>query len=539
MDRASADPLHSTPGVYLRELLQKAVDAIAARRAVDPSAQASVVIEPAEQAGGTFRITDTGVGLTEPEVLLLGAALPACFLVAAEVRVLTRSVRGGGTVDWTGYPDGRYELRAAVEELSEPGTTVSLVPRPRMRHWLAERAVRDLAAHYGSLLPVEVTVAGSRITDGEPPWLRRYDEPSERAAALSEYAEREFGFTPFDVVDLDVPAAGLGGVAFVLPTADPAGRAGHRVYLHRMLLADGGPQLLPPWAGFARCVVDTTQLRPTASREALYEDVLLTSTRQALAAQLRNWLLRLEPAALHGFLQAHHRGVLALAREDDAVLRLLDGSWPLETNFGPQTLADLRRHDEEILYTRSVDAFRDVAAVAAVQGVTLVNSGDGGAEVLRRVAELDATVKVRELEPSELLPTVEPPEPATAQRLRAFVRVAEGVLRRQRCAVVPAEFDPPEVPALYRPADGPQGVRGSSPGRGVGAGPPQLRPQLLLNLRNPLVRTVTELSDPNLAGLGVQALYGQALLQGHQPLRPEDSVLLTRVLSGLLTRGVS
>lgn len=502
MDRAAADPLHSSPGVYLRELLQIAVDAISARRAVEPSAQASVVIEPAEQAGGTLRITDTGAGLTEPEVRELGAALPACFLVAAEVRVLTRSLRGGGTVDWTGYPDGRCEVRAAVEELSEPGTTVSLVPRPRMRHWLAERAVHDLARHYGSLLPVDVTVAGSRITGD---------------VLDAAYAEREFGFTPFDIVDLDVPAAGLTGVAFVLPTADPAG---HRVYLRRMLLADGVPQLLPPWAGFARCVVDTTQLRPTASREALYEDVLLTSTRLALAAQLRNWLLRLEPPALHDFLQVHHRGVLALAREDDAMLRLLDGSWPLETNFGPQTLADLRRHDEEILHTPNVDAFRDLAAVAAVQGVTLVNSGDGGAEVLRRVAELDATVKVRELEPSELLPTVEPPEPATAQRLRAFVRVAEGVLRRQRCAVVPAEFDPPEVPALYRPADGP-------------------RPQLLLNLRNPLVRTVTALSDPNLAGLGVQALYGQALLQGHRPLRPEDSLLLTRVLSGLLTRGVS
>lgn len=504
MDRAAADPLHSSPGVYLRELLQNAVDAIAARRAVDPSAQASVVIEPAEQAGGTLRVTDTGAGLTEPEVRELAAALPACFLVAAEVRVLTRSVHDGRTVDWTGFPDGRFEVRAAVEELSEPGTTVSLVPRPRMRHWLAERAVRDLAQHYGSLLPVDVTVAGSRITGD---------------VLDAAYAEREFGFTPFDIVDLHVPAAGLAGVAFVLPTADLAGRAGHRVYLHRMLLADGVPQLLPPWASFARCVVDTAQLRPTASREGLYEDVLLTSTRLALAAQLRNWLLRLEPPVLHDFLQVHHRGVLALAREDDAVLRLLDGSWPLETNFGPQTLADLRRHDEEILHTPNVDVFRDLAAVAAVQGVTLVNSGDGGAEVLQRVAELDATVKVRELEPSELLPTVEPPEPATAQRLRAFVRVAEGVLRRQRCAVVPAEFDPPEVAALYRPADG--------------------EPQLLLNLRNPLVRTVTELSDPNLAGLGVQALYGQALLQGHRPLRPEDGVLLTRVLSGLLTRGVS
>ena len=60
---------------------------------------------------------------------------------------------------------------------------------------------------------------------------------------------------------------------FILPTpVNPAARAGHRVYLKRMLLAESAEGLLPDWAFFARCVVDATELRPTASREALYED---------------------------------------------------------------------------------------------------------------------------------------------------------------------------------------------------------------------------------------------------------------------------
>ena len=85
-----------------------------------------------------------------------------------------------------------------------------------------------------------------------------------------------------------------------VPT-NPASRAGHRVYLKRMLLAESAEGLLPEWAFFARCVVDATELRPTASREALYEDGLLESVREALGDQLRGWLVRLSTTSRSGW----------------------------------------------------------------------------------------------------------------------------------------------------------------------------------------------------------------------------------------------
>ena len=60
-----------------------------------------------------------------------------------------------------------------------------------------------------------------------------------------------------------------------------------------MLLSESVEGLLPEWAFFARCVVDSTELRPTASREALYDNSLLADTREAIADQLRGWLVRL------------------------------------------------------------------------------------------------------------------------------------------------------------------------------------------------------------------------------------------------------
>ena len=97
---------------------------------------------------------------------------------------------------------------------------------------------------------------------------------------------------------------GLRGAGFVLPqAANPAEGSRHRVYLKGMLLSDAAAGLLPDWAFFVRCVIDADGLRPTASREALYEDETLAVVREKLGEQIRDWLTRLAgggPAAAGG-----------------------------------------------------------------------------------------------------------------------------------------------------------------------------------------------------------------------------------------------
>ena len=44
-------------------------------------------------------------------------------------------------------------------------------------------------------------------------------------------------------------------------------KSGHRIYLKQMLLTERGDTLLPQWAFFLRCFLNTRGLRPTASRE--------------------------------------------------------------------------------------------------------------------------------------------------------------------------------------------------------------------------------------------------------------------------------
>lgn len=127
--------LYSSPKVYLRELLQNAVDAITARRAEEPDAPARVRLFAAE---GRLRVEDSGVGLTEDDVHSLlatigrsskraeglqdvrsdflgqfGIGLLACFVVAERIRVVSRSARtpDAPPVEWTARDDGSYTVR--------------------------------------------------------------------------------------------------------------------------------------------------------------------------------------------------------------------------------------------------------------------------------------------------------------------------------------------------------------------------------------------------------------------------------------------
>jgi molecular chaperone HtpG len=555
--------LYASPRVYVRELLQNAVDAItAAGRTGDGLATI-------ETGGGELRIADNGIGLTEAQVHELlatigrsskrddlgfarheflgqfGIGLLSCFLVADEIRVHTRRA-GSPAVLWTGHSDGSYDVAPGPER--EPGTTVTLRQRHGAEQWLTGQTVRGLAALYGSLLPIEITVDGTGVTEGRAPW-------SAGRRALIAYAQETLGFTPFDVIELDVPSAGLKGAAFVLPTpVNPATRGGHRVYLKRMLLAENVEGLLPDWAFFARCVVDSTELRPTASREALYDDGLLEETRDAIAEQLRGWLVRLsqtDPHRLAEFLHIHHLGVKALALHDDEMLRLVEQWWPMETNTGQTTLAEFRARHGLVRYAATLDEFRQLAAVAAAQDVAVVNAGyTYDVQIIERLPVLDRAILVERLEPTDLSTRFESVDPQTELRLRPFLSAAQRRLDRLGCEVVLRSFEPASLAALYlvtRSAAFHEELQNSREKAddlwgGVldalaDSGPPD-RPQLVLNHRNPLVRRVSVLGDPDLVSLAVEALYGQALLLGYHPIRPADAALLNTSFLGLISKAV-
>jgi molecular chaperone HtpG len=567
--------LYGSPRVYIRELLQNAVDAITARRSAEPDGvDHLIVIEPPDVTGdGTLRVHDTGIGLTAAQVHELlatigrsskrdelgfarheflgqfGIGLLSCFVVADEIEVLTRSA-GSPTVRWVGFADGRYEVSEPVDQRPAQGTTVILRPRRDAEMWFAGPTVTELARLYGSMLPFRIQVGSDDTITKEPPWLS-----PDRSRALRDYAREHVGVDPFDMVELAVPEAGLVGVAYVLPVpSSPLAKGAHRVYLKRMLLAENASGLLPDWAFFARCVVDTTELRPTANREALYEDGLLETVREALGDQLRGWLVRLaarDPRRMADFLSIHRLGVKGLALHDDEMLRLVDQWLPVETNVGELTLAEFRARHGVLRYSPTLDEFRQLAGLAAAQDVALINGGYVyDADIIERLPLLDNSIRVERLDPTDLATRFDSIDPGIELGLRPFLTAAQRAMDPLGCEVVLRAFEPSGMAATYL-LDRDAAYRGDlrrtrDRADALWAGvldalderARDVRPQLVLNYRNPLVRRVTTLAQPELVGVAVEALYGQALLLGYHPIRPADAALLNRSFLSLLARAV-
>jgi molecular chaperone HtpG len=577
--------LYTSPQVYARELLQNAVDAITAVRQDDAEAAphtGRIAIASSETTGdSSLTISDNGIGLSEDQVHELlatigrsskrdelgftrheflgqfGIGLLSCFMVSDAIEVTTRRA-GEPTVLWRGRSDGGYEVEPAPadRQREEVGTTVTLRPRPGCEHLLTRRAVTELVTHYGAHLPYPVTVDGETVTGGPAPWDRPEGETAAaRRARLEAYCEEVFGFAPFDVVDIADAEAGLRGVAFVLPVpANPAVPAAHRVYLKQMLLSERAERLLPEWAFFVRCAVDTAELRPTASREALYEDSLLETTKDALGEQLRGWLVRLsmqEPARLRAFLRVHHLGVKALALHDDEMLRLVTEFWPMETNVGPLTLAEFTDRYGLLRFTPLLDEFRQLAPVAAAQGLAVVNAGYVyDTELIDRLATVDRQLEVEQLRAADLTTHLERLDAAEEQALAPALAGADRVLARLGCDLLVRSFEPSGLPTLYLLDDDTAfqlDVRGAREqvdetwaailGNFQSAAEP--RPRLVLNHRNPLSRQVLTLAEPELQAMCLEGLYVQALLLGHHPLRPADTAALNQSFIGLIGRAIA
>ncbi|MFD0903315.1 HSP90 family protein [Actinomadura sediminis] len=556
--------LYSSPRVYVRELLQNAVDAMTARgTGTDAAGGAAPILF--ETADGELRVRDSGIGLTEPQVHELlatignsskrdglglarhdflgqfGIGLLSCFLVADEIEVVTRSaaVPDAAAVVWRGHADGHYTV--APGRRDEPGTTVTLRARRDFGHWLEASTVRELVRHYGALLPCDVRVDGERVTEATPPWERGRDE-------LLGYGTRVLGAVPFDAVELAVPEAGLRGAAFVLPyESDPSERAAHRVYLKRMLLGDRVESVLPEWAFFVRCVVDAGELRPTASREQLYDDDLLAVTRERLGDALRSWLVRLaatDPERMRDFLKVHYRGVMALAVHDTEMLRIVDEQVPFETSEGTVTLAELRARHRSIRYTPRVEEFRQLSGIAAAQGIALVNGGYVyHVDILNRLRRLDPDLDVRRLEPSELATRFGPVGPGVEFAARDFLVAARRALAGAGCEPLLRSFSPASLPVVYLDGD-PGGHGADAAADGVWAEltdtgePERAGPRLVFNHRNPIVARLTSTPNVRVVELSVEALYGYALLTGNRPLRPDDVAGVNRAFLGLVEHAV-
>lgn len=581
--------IYSSPQIYVRELLQNGVDAILARRYVEPRHEGAIRIRMLDDAEGgqpSLVFEDNGIGLNEEEIHQFlatigqtskrgdlaeqrtdyigqfGIGLLSCFVVSDEIVVVTRSAKDDAarTMEWRGRADGTYSIKSLEEEI-EPGTRVQLRCKAGSEEYFKPQAVRRMARHYGSLLPYPITLAEgdgapAHINEEQPPWKRTFADAEAERAAYLEYGRETFEMTFFDYVPLRSQVGDVQGVAFVLPFSPSlATKRTHKVYLKNMLVSENAEGLLPDWAFFVKCVVNANELRPTASRESFYEDEALSLTRAALGRSLRAYLIELaeeQPQRLQKLISLHMLSIKALAVDDDEFYQLFIDWLPFETNAGQMTLGEYKRQNRVLRYVPNLDQFRQIARVAASQSLVVVNAGYvHDADLLAKHFDVFPATPIEIVDSTRLMHSFEFLTLDEQESTADFTRFADRVLRPFNCATEIRRFSPRELPALYNASSEVNFYRSVEQAREISDSlwsnvlgnltrelPGDAFASLCFNYDNPLIYKLSRMRDETLLQLSIQMLYVQSLLLSHRPLNAKEMSLLNDGLLGLLEWGV-
>ncbi|MDR2114012.1 MAG: HSP90 family protein [Bifidobacteriaceae bacterium] len=573
--------IYSSPRVYLRELLQNAVDAISARRELEPNHPEAphwrIQVRPLTAETGELTVRDDGIGLTHEEAAELlatvgttskrdildfpredylgqfGIGLLSCFMVADEIRVVSRSARGDAPIEWCGNSNGSFTLRT-LEEPVAVGTTVHLRPRFDGGEWVAPALVAQLATEFGQYLPVPVWVGPKQTaqTINQPAvFLDAKADPAQVASLGQDLV----GSAPLAVIPLSCPETGTAGVGFVLPFA-PAPGAGPttRLYLGRMLVSERADRVLPDWAFFVRACINSTGLAPTASREDLVQDYKLELTREALGRDIKRWLTSASttPVFEH-FLAVHEAGLKQMVLYDQELARLVTGYLSLETSLGRRKIEQLVRDHKRLRYTRTVEEFRQVVGIGA-EGDPVINGGYTWDSDLAQLLTSLYGLEVSEVDLLAELDQLDPPPPDDRTTALDLQRRAGTALQGRDCEVVVRLMSGPRLPAfivadpeLFRRLDRSRASEVASPlwrevlsftGAQAEAHSRlggKAASRLCLNWGNDAVRALARVPDGAVFDRCTQLLYTQAQLASQRPVSVADRKLLASALSELVT----
>jgi molecular chaperone HtpG len=572
-----SDHLYSSPEVYIRELLQNAVDAIVARKKV---------MEPSEDSdyegnihvfleNGTLRFIDNGVGLKEEEIHKFlsiigesskkqlkesdlrsdyigkfGIGLLSCFMVSNEITVITKSVLSDDAFIWVGKPDGTYTLET-YEEGHDAGTEIILSPKEDSQYYFKYETVRDLLMHYGLILPYPIYLSDgnnkAKLTPPVLPWDKENVDKNE----LMQYGLIMFGTAFLDAVVLKSETGAATGVAYILPySVQASSQQTHLIYLKNMLLTEKGEDILPQWAFFTRCIINAQNLRPTASRESFYNDEILEKTREELGKCIINHLIKLSwenSVLFNNFLEIHDIALRGIACSDDEIFDTFIDKLYFHTTKGYLTGEQIRNSGENLVYADTTE-FKHLSQIFMSQNRLLINIGYiYSMELLEKFAE-KYELTLEKVDSDILEEMLVDLSPGDAEYSVNFLSVAEKALASFNVDVDIKQFIPADLPAFYyidKDAMMYQQVQDAMEQgdelyfdilSSFASSIKKTKPVIYFNVNNPVIMSLLNCEDEKLVSDIVTVLYVQTLLIGGFHLHNNELGVMNIKLLSLFDR---
>lgn len=566
-----SEHIYSSPNVFVRELLQNGADAITAGSGVTPFAGEINVLKE----GATVIFEDSGSGLTEDEIHRFlsvigqsskrdtalspnyigkfGIGMLSCFVVSNEIVVETCSAAvPGKTLRWRGQADGTYLMEESAAP-QDTGTRVILRPKKEWSFLFETNELKKNILYFGNALPVRINfVEGDKkeaLVWRTPAWL----DPEASLGDLLECGKQIFNIDFLDAFPLKTLTGKIRGTGYVMPyKIQFTGAKEHRIYMKRMFLCEHAGNLLPEWASFVKCVIDTESLQPTASRESLVDNIELKEAKKELNHVFKEYLRDISeknPDLLQSIIDIHHMYIKALAAEDSSLLKLFADHIPFETNKGLLTFGSLRTYETEIFYTLSSDDFKRIRRIAGSRGKTVINAiYSFESDIIRKIRMVFPEIRMSEISSRDILDDLGEVVSNDA-KFNEFERRADVILKKYYCKAQVNKFEPEETPVIYFANDEAlqnkhiMGLTGgmnpfASALHDVMKKKDVPVPVLCFNKDNQLVNDLVDMEDDIMFEAVVKILYVQSLMLGNYPVDKKEMNMFNDSVYQLLISGV-
>lgn len=571
-----SEHIYSAPNVFVRELLQNGIDANTARRSIDENHKGIINIY-LNKVNDTPQLIfeDNGIGLTEEEVHQFlsvigqsskrgdfnekdfigkfGIGMLSCLVVSHEIVVETRSLLKDKSVCWRGKADGTYTVET-IDNIENAGTRVILSPKKEWLPLFEKEELKKNVLQFGNALPITINFITDEETevlvDKDPVWLNKESSKEE----LMEYGRKTFNINFLDAFYLHSEKGEIDGVAYIMPyKVQFSGAKQHKIYLKRMYLCEQASNLLPEWTSFVKCIINTNDLRPTASRESLMDDDVMKEAKKELSNCFKDYLKVLmlsDIKKLSEIINIHHIFIKALAVEDRELLKMFIDYIPFETNKGHMTFLSIKTYNDTVYYTPSLDDFRQIRRIAGSQGKTVINAAYSfEVDLIQKIKIAFPDTRLEKITPQDILDTLSDVVISDDERYQQFETRANELLKGQYCKAQLKQFDPIDTPAIYVANDEAMSNKNiqnlSNSGNPFAATLHNFikkednMPTLCFNKDNEIVQNLIAIEDETLFNSVVHIMYVQALMLGGYPVNKKEMTVFNDALYQLLIMGMS
>lgn len=569
--RLLSDNLYSSDKVFLRELLQNAVDAVDARKKADTSCPAGkiTVTYRRKAKGAELVFADNGIGLTKEEIHSFlsvigqsskrnenmrssfigqfGIGLLSCFLVANEIKVVTRSIAEEKSYQWVGKSDGSYVI-TEPKKVIEPGTQVYLKLVGSKYEFFTEQEIVNDLAEYGFLLKTPVFFDGENqkkiVNSNFIPWRQAF----RMADDIMAFGELVFEETFFDVIPLI--GDDIKGYAYISTRQTSANMTiRHKIFLKNMYVADDGRDLIPKWAFFTRCIIDMEDLTPTASREGFTRDGKLMKAKGAIEKCIFDYFVSLsqyDVRKLKQITQIHNVAIKSLVMENEQIFKLFFPFLTFPTNQGTLTGFQIVNASKKVPvnYCVEVDDFRRLCPLVEGTGSLLVNGGYiYDASILEKLPKFYKNVRIEVFDNSSYDNILADPPEDFVGEMEFFRTYAERGLENFHCGVSFKRFSPASLQALFVQGEDAlfsetmddNSFSGFFEGFDFGeTEETEDRNMLYLNSENSFIQSLCQVQDAEFACNIIQVIYIQSLLAGHYTLGGAEMEIMNKSLQWLM-----